>query len=34
MGLQEAMELVDRWNLQNTVIEMDAKVIVDSVNNH
>jgi ribonuclease HI len=32
MGLQEAMELIDRWNLQNTVIEMDAKVIVDAVN--
>jgi ribonuclease HI len=34
MGLQEAMELVDRWDLQNTIIEMDAKVIVDSVNQH
>jgi hypothetical protein len=33
MGLQEAMELVDKWKLQNTIIELDAKVIVDTVHN-
>jgi hypothetical protein len=29
--LQEAMELVKRWNLKNTIIELDAKAIVDAV---
>jgi hypothetical protein len=31
MGLQEVMELVDKWKLQNTIIELDAKVIVDTI---
>jgi ribonuclease HI len=31
MGLQEALDLVNRWNLCNTIIEMDAKMIVDAV---
>jgi ribonuclease HI len=35
MGLQEAMELVNQWELQNTIIELDAQVIVDAVqSNH
>jgi hypothetical protein len=25
------MELVKRWNLKNTIIELDAKAIVDAV---
>ncbi|KAK2360163.1 ADP-ribosylation factor GTPase-activating protein AGD3 [Trifolium repens] len=33
MGLQEVMELVDKWKLQNTIIELDAKVIVDTIHN-
>jgi ribonuclease HI len=31
MGLQEAMDIADRWQLQNTIIELDAKVIVDTI---
>jgi ribonuclease HI len=31
LGLQEAMELIKRRNLQNTIIELDAKAIVDAV---
>jgi hypothetical protein len=31
MGLQEAITLVQDWNLQNTIIELDAKTIVDTV---
>jgi ribonuclease HI len=30
MGLQEAIELIQQWNLQNTIIEMDAKAMVDA----
>jgi hypothetical protein len=30
MGLQEAVELIQQWNLQNTIIELDARVIVDA----
>jgi ribonuclease HI len=33
MGLQEAMKLVNRWKLQNTIIKLDAKVIVDVIHN-
>jgi ribonuclease HI len=32
MGLQEAVKLVQDWNLQNTIIELDAKAIVDMAN--
>jgi ribonuclease HI len=31
LGLQEAMELIKRRNLQNVIIELDAKAIVDAV---
>jgi ribonuclease HI len=32
MGLQEALNLIQQWNLSNVIIEMDAKTIVDTVN--
>jgi ribonuclease HI len=32
MGLEEALKRVKRWDLRNTIIETDAKVIVDTVN--
>jgi ribonuclease HI len=32
MGLEEALKMVKRWDLRNTIIETDAKVIVDTVN--
>jgi hypothetical protein len=32
MGFQEAVKLVQDWNLQNTIIELDAKAIVDAAN--
>jgi hypothetical protein len=32
MGFQEAVKLVQDWNLQNTIIELDAKAIVDMAN--
>jgi ribonuclease HI len=33
MGLQEAMELVNQWKLQDTIIELDVKVIDDTIHN-
>jgi ribonuclease HI len=32
MGLQEAINLVQQWDLSNVIIKMDAKSIVDTVN--
>jgi hypothetical protein len=32
MGLQEALNLIQQWNLSNVIIELDAKTIVDTVN--
>jgi hypothetical protein len=32
MGLQEAVNLIQQWNLPKTIIEMDAKTIVDTFN--
>jgi ribonuclease HI len=34
MSLHEALDLIQHWNLQKTIIEMDAKVIVHAVHNH
>jgi ribonuclease HI len=31
MGLQEAVSLIQQWNLPTTIIEMDAKTVVDAV---
>jgi hypothetical protein len=31
LGLQAAMDLINQWNMQNTIIELDAKTIVDAV---
>jgi ribonuclease HI len=31
LGLQAAMDLINHWNIQNTIIELDAKTIVDAV---
>lgn len=32
MDLQEALTLIQKWNLPKTIIEMDAKTVVDAVN--